>query len=102
MKKLVQVVLVVIACAAMALAQPTSVTNQTNDVLGAHLGYGRGCIMCHAPHSGAAGNNAFKGDTTGGNIALWGQDLTPLYGQTLKFGDAGTYSVTLPAAGTIT
>ncbi len=37
-----------------------------------------------------------------GNIALWGQDLTPLYGQTVAFGGAGKYSFTLPAQGTIT
>ena len=41
-------------------------------------------------------------DTTSGDFALWGQDLTPLYGQTLNFGDGGTYPVTLPAQGTIT
>ena len=36
--------------------------------------------------------------------ALWGQDLTPLYGQTFNFSGDGeaTYPVTLPAAGTIT
>jgi len=71
-------------------------TSMTTDILGAHLGYGRGCVMCHAPHSGSAGNGIAKGDATSGNIALWGQDLTPLYGVTLGFGDAGKYSVTLP------
>jgi hypothetical protein len=78
------------------------VSNQTTDILGAHTGYGRGCVMCHAPHSGSAGNGVSKGDTASGNFALWGQDLTPLYGQSLAFGDAGGYPVTLPAAGTIT
>jgi len=101
MKRFVQVVLIVIACAAVMMAQP-QVSNQTTDILGAHTGYGRGCVMCHAPHSGSAGNGVSKGDPTSGNFALWGQDLTPLYGQTLAFGDAGGYSVTLPAAGTIT
>jgi len=86
----------------MMMAAIPQTTNQTQDVLGAHNGYGRGCIMCHAPHSGSAGNGVSKGDATSGNYALWGQDLTPLYGQTLKFGDGGTYQVTLPAAGTIT
>lgn len=95
MKKVMLVVLVVFAVAAMASAQ---------DVLGAHLGYGRGCVMCHAPHSGPAGNNKATNDAQAGEFALWGQDLTPLYGQTLVFsGDGKTsYSVTLPAKGTIT
>jgi hypothetical protein len=75
----------------------------TTDILGAHTGYGRGCVMCHAPHSGSAGNGVSKGDATSGNYALWGQDLTPLYGQPLQFGDpSSNYTVTLPAAGTIT
>ena len=39
-----------------------------------------------------------------GEYALWGQDLTPLYGKTLTFSGDGatTYQVTLPAQGTIT
>jgi hypothetical protein len=74
----------------------------TADILGAHLGYGRGCIMCHAPHSGAGGNGVTTKDPTSGDYALWGQDLTPLYGITLNFGDGGTYPVTLPTARTIT
>src|SRR5271166_261066 len=93
MKRLALVILVVLASFSVAMAQ---------DVLGAHNGYGRGCVMCHAPHSGSGGNGVIKGDATSGNYALWGQDLTPLYGQTLKFGDGGNFVVTLPAAGTIT
>jgi cytochrome c553 len=58
--------------------------------------------MCHAPHSGSAGNGVAKGDGTSGNIALWGQDLTPLYNANLKFGDSGGFPVTLPAQGAIT
>jgi hypothetical protein len=68
----------------------------TADTLGAHLGYGRGCVMCHAPHSGAGGNGIATKDTASGNVALWGQDLSPLYGQALSFG-GGSYAVTLPA-----
>jgi len=102
MKRTVQIVLIAIACAVMVMAQPAQTTNLTTDVLGAHLGYGRGCIMCHAPHSGSAGNGKANSDPTNGNYALWGQDLTPLYGQALGFGDGGTYSVTLPSAGSIT
>jgi hypothetical protein len=69
------------------------------DVLGAHNVYGRGCVACHAPHSGANGGNGIgtTTDTGTGNLALWGQNLSPLYGQTIAFGDSGKYSVTLPA-----
>ncbi len=95
MKKALLVLLVVVAVGAMASAQ---------DVLGAHLGYGRGCVMCHAPHSGPAGNNKATNDAQAGEYALWGQDLTPLYGQSLTFSGDGkaTYAVTLPAKGAIT
>ncbi|HUB82803.1 MAG TPA: hypothetical protein VMB03_28590 [Bryobacteraceae bacterium] len=102
MKQFVQSVLILAAGAAVAMAQIPQVTNQTSDILGAHTGYGRGCVMCHAPHSGAGGNGVATTDVASGNYALWGQDLTPLYGQKLGFGDGGTYAVTLPAAGTIT
>jgi hypothetical protein len=102
MKKLSLILFLAVVTATVMMAAIPTVSNQTTDILGAHLGYGRGCVMCHAPHSGSAGNGVSKGDVTSGNVALWGQDLTPLYGQTLKFGDSGTYSVTLPAAGTIT
>src|SRR5271165_426314 len=95
-------ILIALVTASVSMAAIPTVNNLTTDVLGAHTGYGRGCIMCHAPHSGSAGNGVSKGDPTSGNYALWGQDLTPLYGQTLKFGDGGNYPVTLPAAGTIT
>jgi len=95
MKKALLILLVVVAVGAMASAQ---------DVLGAHLGYGRGCVMCHAPHSGPAGNNKATNDAQAGEFALWGQDLTPLYGQSLTFSGDGkaSYVVTLPAKGTIT
>jgi len=104
MKQLTLILLITLAISGVMMAQQIPiVTGQTTDILGAHLGYGRGCVMCHAPHSGSAGNGVSKGDATSGNYALWGQDLTPLYGQTLQFGDpSSNYSVTLPAAGTIT
>jgi len=57
--------------------------------------YGRGCVACHAPHSGAAANGG-KTTANSGNFALWGEDMSPLYGQTLQFGNSGSYSVTLP------
>jgi len=102
MRKTMRVFFTGIISTGMMMAQIPQTTNLTTDVLGAHLGYGRGCIMCHAPHSGSAGNGVSKGDASSGNYALWGQDLTPLYGQSLAFGDGGSFAVTLPAAGTIT
>ncbi len=96
MKKVMLVLLVVLAATAVAMAGGIPLAPQSSaDTLGAHLGYGRGCIMCHAPHSGAHGNNVSSTDPTTGNYILWGQDLTPLYGQTLNF--AGARPVTLPA-----
>ena len=68
------------------------------DKLGAHQNGGRGCVGCHAPHSGARGNggNATTGgaannDPNTGDLALWGQDLAPLYTKTLAFGADGDY-----------
>ncbi len=106
MKKLallVLVIFVILVTAGMAMAQLTY--KGGTDVLGAHNGYGRGCVMCHAPHSGSLGNGvATSKDSQNGMYALWGQDLTPLYGQTFSFSGDGksTYSVTLPTAGGIT
>jgi cytochrome c553 len=99
MKKLLFVLIVVLAAANFAAAQTYS---PSTDVLGAHLNYGRGCAACHAPHSGAYGNgNAKTADPTSGNAALWGQDVGSLYGQTLTFGGTlqGTsYPETLPTS----
>ena len=72
------------------------------DKLGAHQNGGRGCVGCHAPHSGARGNggNAAAGgavtDPDTGNEYLWGEDLGPLYGVALTF--AGDTAFTLPTA----
>ncbi len=103
MKKLL-VPLAIVVFSGFAMAQTyTSGTGITGvDKLGAHQNGGRGCTGCHAPHSGGAGagGNAGTGgnvDTVNmGNYALWGEDLGPLYGQTLKFGDNGQYVETLP------
>jgi hypothetical protein len=98
MKKVLLVTLMIVAVAGFAAAQ---ITAPTSDVLGAHLNYGRGCAGCHAPHSGAYGNGAAKhADTTAGNIALWGQDVGGLYGQTITTGQSehATYVETLPTA----
>ncbi|HLV87739.1 MAG TPA: hypothetical protein VKV39_12220 [Candidatus Sulfotelmatobacter sp.] len=105
MKKALFLVLMVFAVASLAIAQNNGVgTIPNQDVLGAHLGYGRGCVMCHAPHSGPGGNGKVVTDSQSGEFALWGQDLTPLYGLTKVFSGDGktTYSVTLPAQGTLT
>jgi hypothetical protein len=111
MKKLSLLIIMALVATAVAMAQAP----YGADILGAHNGYGRGCVMCHAPHSGSAGNGVASNGTTigmdpqNGMYALWGQDLTPLFGQSFEFsGDGSTntttgkYVVTLPAAGTIT
>jgi len=105
MKKLNLLILMVLVPMSLAMAQGnTPPTYFNGDVLGAHNCYGRGCVGCHAPHSGAEGNGIVSTDSQNGMYALWGQDLTPLYGQTFSFSGDGkpTYSVTLPAAGTLT
>ena len=97
MKKLTLVLLavaVVFTMSAMAQLQ-----NPTTDVLGAHLNYGRGCAACHAPHSGANGNGIATGDTTTGNIALWGQDVAQLFGKSMITGQSehGSYTLVMPS-----
>lgn len=92
MRKVGLIILAVLVAASVAMAQ--------TDVLGAHNGYGRGCVMCHAPHGGAAGNGVATTDPTNGNVAQWGQDLSPLYSKTIAFsgdGNSAEYPVTLPA-----
>jgi hypothetical protein len=85
MKKVIVLIIAVFALAAFAGAQPLG-GPVPNDVLGAHLNYGRGCAACHAPHSGARGNGYSTTDPTSGNIALWGQDASKLYSQTIVTG----------------
>ena len=83
MKKVMLVTLVVLAAATFVAAQ--QIGGISNDVLGAHLNYGRGCAACHAPHSGAYGNGAAKNyNAQAGNHALWGQDVGSLVGQTFQ------------------
>jgi hypothetical protein len=87
MKKTHLIALLFLAGAGFASAQ---ITTSTTDVLGAHLNYGRGCAACHAPHSGAYGNgNAKTADATSGNVALWGEDVSSLYGKTIITGGTG-------------
>jgi len=81
MKKSLIVVFMILAVATFAAAQ-NNFGAATQDILGAHLNYGRGCAACHAPHSGAWGNGANKsGDTASGQSILWGQDTGNLYGR---------------------
>ncbi len=102
MKKVLLVTLVIFAAATFAVAQIGF--SPSNDVLGAHLNYGRGCAACHAPHSGAYGNGAAKtAYAQAGNHALWGQDVGSLVGQTLQFGDStGGWTETLPGLDAVT
>src|SRR6516162_7728773 len=97
MKRIYLSALMFLAAAGFAAAQPTTVTT---DVLGAHLNYGRGCAACHAPHSGAYGNGAAKtSDSSSGNIALWGEDVSSLTNKVLSVGQSShgaPVSVTLP------
>src|SRR5579875_3936436 len=92
--------LLVLACTGSLAAQ---MTTQSSDVLGAHLNYGRGCIACHSPHSGASGNGQSRqADPSSGAVALWGEDASALYGKTLTTG-GGKFVEVLPssmAAGT--
>jgi len=96
MKKLSLLILVALAATCVAMAQNTPPVYFGGDVLGAHNGYGRGCVMCHAPHGGAMGNGSSTSDTYNGSQALWGENLTPYYNQTFTFA-ASRYTVTLPA-----
>jgi len=113
MKRILLVLLSVAIFATLAMAQVTydplvggSPIGETEpiDKLGAHNNGGRGCTGCHAPHSGAHGNggNAVDGtviDTETGIWALWGQDMGPLAGLTIGFGDEGATQETFPAVG---
>lgn len=94
MKRAILAGLFVLAGAGLALGQNWS---STVDVLGAHNNQGRGCAGCHSPHSGSFGSG-HGGASDAGDYALWGQDASPMYGQTLKFGDAGRYVEVLPSS----
>lgn len=92
MKKVLLLALFILAVTGLMMGQAAT---STVDVLGAHNNYGRGCAGCHQPHSGAFGSG-YKGPADSGNYALWGQDASPLYGQTIAFGDNGEYTELLP------
>jgi hypothetical protein len=104
MKKLLFVLLCMAVFVSLSMAQTyTKGVGLTGiDKLGAHQNGGRGCTGCHAPHSGAfgAGGNPIGGQTKdlyAGDDALWGQDMGPLYGKSLAFGDNGVWADQLPA-----
>src|SRR5580658_2614947 len=105
MKRNLLIAAMFVATAGFMAAQNFS---PSTDVLGAHLNYGRGCAACHAPHSGAYGNGAAKtADSTSGSVALWGEDVASLYGQTITTGGTGKatgngYVETLPTSMTAT
>jgi len=96
MKKVSFLVLIMLAATSVAMAQLPAY-NAGADVLGAHNVYGRGCVACHAPHGGAAGNNGTYTDTGNGTVALWGENLAPFYGKSINFASA-SYPVTLPGS----
>src|SRR4051812_1358260 len=105
MKKLMLVLIAMLVIVGVAIAQNNPSYNQgatgiqNMDKLGAHQNGGRGCVGCHAPHSGARGNGgsltkasvwnagtktwsaqtAVTGDV--GEDALWGQDIGPILGK---------------------
>jgi len=74
------------------------ITTPSNDILGAHLNYGRGCTACHTPHSGVYGNGQAKtsGSNAGSEI-LWGEDVGGLYGKTITTG-GGKFVEVLPTS----
>ena len=93
MKKVLMLLVFVLFTAGMTMAQGWS---SPVDVLGAHNNNGRGCAGCHAPHSGSFGSG-HGGKADAGSYALWGQDASPLYGQTIAFGDDGSFIEVLPS-----
>jgi len=111
MKKVMIIAIAILALASVSMAQqvswsatvPGGVTvpakDMTIDKLGAHQNGGRGCVGCHAPHSGARGNGGVMswdgtkyvskavGVGDSGDEVLWGQDLGPIYAATFNFPD---------------
>jgi len=95
MQRTVWIAIMLATTGVYAVAQLTS---PAGDVLGAHLNYGRGCTACHSPHSGSAGNGTARAmDASTGTTALWGEDVSGLYGKTITTG-GGKYAEVLPAS----
>jgi hypothetical protein len=110
MKNIMMFALAALVFASVAMAQVTYIKGtgiQGVDKLGAHQNGGRGCVGCHAPHSGARGNGGtlqwdaatqtFKSvPTVGvtGNETLWGQDIGPVIGLgSINTGNGGAFPV---------
>lgn len=128
MKKMILVAIAILAIAGVAVAQNPQYANPTGgvtggiqgiDKLGAHQNGGRGCVGCHAPHSGSRGNGgsltlastwnagtktwsnvADPGTEDRGDDALWGQDVGPVLGYGTLSTGGGLYSVDLSTAET--
>jgi hypothetical protein len=123
MKKLMIVVIGMLLVAAVAMAANPTYTQGTGitgiDKLGAHQNGGRGCVGCHAPHSGSRGNGGsltltsiWDGTTKTwsnmatddgedkGDDALWGQDVGPILGMGTLSTGGGAYSVNFATAET--
>ncbi len=127
MKKILMFAFAGLVCASVAMAQTyTRGTGITGiDKLGAHQNGGRGCVGCHAPHSGVRGNGGtltassvlsstpnshnatgsqsswsnqptITGDV--GDEQLWGQDIGPVVALTITTG--GGYQVDLSTSAT--
>src|ERR1700758_1501023 len=95
MKRAFLIVLLSLAAAGLASAQ---MTNASTNALGAHLNYGRGCMACHSPHHGGFGNgNAKPADPSQNTGALWGENLSRLYGRTVSTG-GGKFVEVLPTS----
>lgn len=95
MRRIAWCALILLGCSICARAQKVK---PAADVMGAHLNYGRGCSACHAPHSGAAGNgNSRFTSRAAGDVALWGEDVTGLYGKTITTG-GGQFLEVLPSS----
>ena len=95
MKRAFLIVLLCLAAAGLAHAQ---MSKPSTNALGAHLNYGRGCTACHSPHSGGFRNgNANAADSSSITGALWGENVSSLYGRTVSTG-GGKFVEVLPAS----
>ena len=98
-----RIILLIVGFVVGTGSMAAQIVSPTTDVLGAHLNYGRGCTACHAPHSGSSGNGLTRLNASdSGNTALWGEDVSALYGKTIRTG-GGKFVEVLPssmAAGT--
>ena len=93
MNRTLLIALALVATASLSTAQ---IAKPTNDVLGAHLNYGRGCSACHSPHSGS-GSAMGQSGATSGTTPLWGEGAASLYGKTITTG-GGQFVEVLPAS----